>query len=56
MQKTVIAVGVVISLLTAAGCSGSAAEDDSPPPAGGINGPAIVDPDVLIGPSDDSDG
>lgn len=54
MKRKVLAAGVILSLLVASGCSGSDAEDDSPPPAGGINGPAIVDPDAKIGPADDS--
>jgi hypothetical protein len=54
MKKKVRAAGIVLSLLAASGCSGSEAEDDSPPPAGGINGPAIVDPNVEIGPANDS--
>ena len=53
MKKTVIVAGVAFSLLAATGCS---EEPDSPPPAGGINGPAIVDPDAQIGPANDSDG
>ncbi|WP_395152911.1 hypothetical protein [Ilumatobacter sp.] len=53
MKKKVLAAGVVFSLLVATGCSGSDA-DDSPPPAGGINGPAIVDPNAEIGPANDS--
>ena len=53
MKKSVICAGVVFSLLAATGCSGG---NDLPPPAGGINGPAIVDPDAEIGPPDNSDG
>jgi hypothetical protein len=53
MKKSVISAGVVLSLLAVTGCGGG---NDSPPPAGGINGPAIVDPDVEIGPADNSDG
>jgi hypothetical protein len=54
MKKIVTAASVVVSLFAVAGCIGSEAEDDSPPPAGGINGPAIVDPNVEIGPANDS--
>jgi hypothetical protein len=53
MNKTVVAVGFVFASLAAVGCSGNG---DSPQPAGGINGPAIVDPDAEIGPANDSDG
>lgn len=54
MNKKILAAGVAFWLLAATGCSGSGSEDDSPPPAGGINGPAIVDPDAEIGSVNDS--
>lgn len=56
MKKIVTAASVVVSLFAVTGCIGSDVENDSPPPAGGINGPAIVDPDVEIGPVDDPGG
>jgi hypothetical protein len=53
MKKSVVSAGVAFSLLAATGCGGGS---DSPPPVGGINGPAIVDPDVEIDSVDNSDG